>query len=88
MRSIIGSGVTIGNGAVIAAGAVVTKNVAPYQIVSGVPSEHISYRFEQNTIRQPEEIRWWERSDIKIEENILLFEMNADDFFLKARALG
>lgn len=37
-------GVTIGQGAVIAAGAVVTKNVAPYNVVAGVPAKFIKER--------------------------------------------
>ncbi len=37
-------GVTIGDGAVIAAGSVVTKNVAPYSIVAGVPAKEIGQR--------------------------------------------
>lgn len=41
-RAIILKGVTIGEGAVIAAGAVVTKDVAPYTVVGGVPAKFIS----------------------------------------------
>ena len=43
-RAIILPGVTIGNGAVIAAGAVVTKDVAPFDIVGGVPAKMIAQR--------------------------------------------
>ncbi len=34
-------GVTIGRGAVVATGAVVTKDVAPYEVVGGVPAKPI-----------------------------------------------
>jgi len=37
-------GVTIGEGAVVAAGAVVTKNVAPFTIMGGVPAKFIKKR--------------------------------------------
>lgn len=37
--AIITQGVTIGTGAVVASGAVVTKDVAPYTLVGGVPAK-------------------------------------------------
>ncbi|MGL1888643.1 MAG: acyltransferase [Reichenbachiella sp.] len=40
-RSTILKGVRIGKGAVIATGAVVTKDVAPYTLVGGVPAKEI-----------------------------------------------
>ena len=43
-RAMILPGVTLGEGSVVAAGAVVTKEVAPYSIVAGVPAKHLKYR--------------------------------------------
>ncbi len=47
-RAIILPGVTIGDGAVVAAGAVVTKDVAPFDIVGGVPAKSIGTRSLKN----------------------------------------
>ena len=46
------SGAHIGQGAVVAAGAVVTKDVAPYAIVGGVPVKIIKYRFPEAMIEE------------------------------------
>jgi len=43
-RALILQGVEIGEGAVVAAGSVVTKSVAPYSIVAGVPARVIGER--------------------------------------------
>lgn len=51
-RAIILSGITIGQGAIIAAGSVVTKDVAPYAVVGGVPACLIHYRFSAEIISQ------------------------------------
>lgn len=47
-RAIILAGVTIGDGAVVAAGAVVTKDIAPFTIVGGVPAKVIGERSLKN----------------------------------------
>lgn len=44
VSAIILKGVTIGEGAVVAAGSVVTKDVAPYSIVAGIPAKEIGKR--------------------------------------------
>lgn len=46
------SGVRIGQGAVIGAGSLVTKDVAPYAVVGGVPAHTIKYRFSADVIQQ------------------------------------
>lgn len=43
-RATILPGVTIGEGGVVAAGAVVTRDVAPFSIVAGVPAREIGQR--------------------------------------------
>lgn len=56
---VILDGVEIETGAIIAAGAVVTKNVAPYEIVGGVPAKVIKKRFDNETIQQLMASKWW-----------------------------
>jgi phosphonate metabolism protein (transferase hexapeptide repeat family) len=53
-------GVKIGHGAVVAAGAVVTKNVAPYAVVAGVPARFLKWRFPQEISTRIIALSWWD----------------------------
>ena len=55
----IKGGVKIGDGAVVAAHAVVVKDVPPYAIVGGVPAKVIRYRFDEATVNELLELKWW-----------------------------
>lgn len=64
--SCVKSGVTVSNGAIIAAGSVVTHDVPPYAVVGGVPAKVIKYRFDEETIKSLQDIRWWEFDEVKL----------------------
>ena len=60
--AIIKPDVTIGAGAIIASGAVVTKDVAPYMIVAGLPAKPLRARFTPQIAERLQALAWWDWS--------------------------
>ena len=74
--------VTIGHGAVVAAGAVVTKDVAPYWIVAGVPAVPIRRRLPEGTAERLMALEWWNWSHERLRAALEDFRGLAAEAFL------
>jgi hypothetical protein len=45
---------------VIGTGSVVTKDVAPFSVIAGVPAKEIKLRFPPELIERIEKAAWWD----------------------------
>lgn len=52
--------ITIGHGAVVAGGAIVTRDVAPYMIVAGIPAVPMRARFAPAIAERMMALAWWD----------------------------
>ncbi|MBN9549545.1 MAG: antibiotic acetyltransferase [Alphaproteobacteria bacterium] len=68
--AVIMPGVAIGNGAVIGANSVVTRDVAPYMIVAGVPAKPLRRRFPAAVAARIEALSWWDWAPEKLADAI------------------
>ena len=78
--AIIMPGLTIGDGAVVGSGAVVTKDVAPYAVVVGVPAKKIKDRFPSGIAAAMARIAWWDWPYGKIKARLTDFCGGFEEF--------
>lgn len=82
--AVIMPGVTVGDGAVVGANAVVTRDVAPYMIVAGIPAHVIRPRFPQPVAEGLQALGWWDWPLGKLFEALPDIQtLSAEDFLRK-----
>jgi acetyltransferase-like isoleucine patch superfamily enzyme len=81
-NSVVLSGVQLGVGCVIGAGSVVTKDVKNYDIVVGNPARVLRKRFDNKTVLELTDSRWWE---LPLEKLADLDFKNIDESLKKIR---
>lgn len=73
--------VTIGHGAVIAGGAIVTRDVAPYMIVAGIPAAPLRARFSDAVAERMLALAWWDWPHDRLRAALDDFrKLRAEDF--------
>ncbi len=84
--AVILPGVTIGTGAAVGAGAVVSRDVAPFAVVSGFPAKLLRWRFDEPVRDALLEIAWWNWERDRLRDALADFRtLSADAFCEKYR---
>jgi len=75
--------VTVGHGAVVASGAIVTKDVAPYAIVAGMPAKPLRLRQPPEIAERLIALAWWDWSHDAIRAALEDFRVLKAEAFLE-----
>jgi phosphonate metabolism protein (transferase hexapeptide repeat family) len=75
--------VEVGHGAVIAAGAIVTKDVAPYSVVAGVPARLVRHRHPPALAERLMALGWWDWDHASLRAALQDFRSLSADAFVE-----
>ncbi len=75
--------VTVGHGAVVAAMAVVTRHVAPFAIVAGVPAREVRRRHSEPVAARLIALGWWDWDHARLRAALADFRALSAEAFLE-----